>query len=594
MTDDDDRRKDDEDRESRRSSRRRSRSRSRERFRRRRSGSRSRKKKKSRRDDPERAKGKERRRKRREKRGSKFSDEPPEGMILHGKTLVAVAADGTPSLPAPTSSYVDPTTKILRELYFGNVQGGDPMTDQNLKAFIEECFTVGKLLIMSGCPVQKVRSSQKFAFVEFRSIQETNNAMNLHGSYFNGKVISVARTKTYTGPYTKSVTWSEFTKRRIQEDPSLEGKFPGIPPPGVDLSTTVQDHSNAPGSTRRFRELYLGGHPENITSDQLKQFIEQAMLQTGLVKTQNCVKAVRMCGKFSFVEFEDLDSCAMALNLSGIPLLESVLRFSRPKSYDGVITQHGDWNEVCTLGIDGLKKKYPGMLPSTANQFPIHAPLPIPIMGGGVVPAASKMPSTRILQLSNMCTEEELKDDAEYADILEDVKDEMSKSGEVLSVKIPRPQDESVNKETIGLIYVEFKRTDDAVKALGTVQGRTFNGKPVGTYYYPEADFAEGKLVDISKAAAPTIAPPPQISQDQYQPGYQPPTNRMMMSRPPPGPPPPMMGGGFHQPPPQQFRRAPPPGPPPAPMGGFRGRPMGGVGRGRDSTVPAWMKKQQQ
>ena len=39
----------------------------------------------------------------------------------------------------------------------------------------------------------------------------------------------------------------------------------------------------------------------------------------------------------------------------------------------------------------------------------------------------------------------------------------MSKSGEVLSVKIPRPQDENVNK-TIGLIYVEFKRTDDAVK----------------------------------------------------------------------------------------------------------------------------------
>ena len=198
-----------------------------------------------------------------------------------------------------------------------------------------------------------------------------------------------------------------------------------------------------------------------------------------------------------------------------------------------------------------------------------------------------------------MCTEDEIKDDSEYADILEDVKDEMSKSGEVISVKIPRPQDENVIKETVGLIYVEFKTVGAAIKALGTVQGRTFNNKPVGTHYYPESDFAKGKLCDISKIAPvpttttlptpPTMAPPPHMS-------------GMMMrgGPPPPGPPPPNMRMGGFPPHHQQYRQPPPPQS--APMGGFpsynnnnnnRGGGGGGVGRGRASTLPAWMKKKE-
>ena len=381
-------------RESRRS---RSRSRERKRSRDRRSRSRSRerdsrkKKKKHKKKSRKRSRSpaakerRERRRKRREGRKSNFTNEPPPGMVLHGKTLVPVGENGDVVLPPPSSGYVDPTTKPLRELYFGNIRGA-PGMDQELKAFIEKCFSVGKLLIMSGCPVQNCRVSEKFAFVEFRSIQETNNAMNLNGSFFNGKVLSVARTKSYTGPVTKYMYWGDFTAKKIAEDPTLDGKFPGIPPPGTDVNAaTSGDHSNAPGSTRRLRELYLGNVPENITDIQLKQFIGQAMEQTGLADSPDVVKACRMGRKFAFVEFVDEDACAKALNLTGIPLLNCDLRFGRPKNYDGVITQHGDWNEVCSLGMDGLMKKYPGMLPSTAMKFPIHAPLPIPIRGGGVV-----------------------------------------------------------------------------------------------------------------------------------------------------------------------------------------------------------------
>ena len=46
---------------------------------------------------------------------------------------------------------------------------------------------------------------------------------------------------------------------------------------------------------------------------------------------------------------------------------------------------------------------------------------------------------TEVLCLLNMVTEEELKDEEEYEDILEDIREECGKYGEVRSLEIPRP-----------------------------------------------------------------------------------------------------------------------------------------------------------
>lgn len=43
------------------------------------------------------------------------------------------------------------------------------------------------------------------------------------------------------------------------------------------------------------------------------------------------------------------------------------------------------------------------------------------------------------MQLSNMVVAEELKDDAEYEEIVTDIREECSKYGPVLSLKVPRP-----------------------------------------------------------------------------------------------------------------------------------------------------------
>ena len=53
--------------------------------------------------------------------------------------------------------------------------------------------------------------------------------------------------------------------------------------------------------------------------------------------------------------------------------------------------------------------------------------------------------------LSNMVTAAELKDDEEYGDILEDVKEEAGKHGTVISVEIPRP-DAGGNPSAVGKV----------------------------------------------------------------------------------------------------------------------------------------------
>lgn len=48
---------------------------------------------------------------------------------------------------------------------------------------------------------------------------------------------------------------------------------------------------------------------------------------------------------------------------------------------------------------------------------------------------------TEVLCLMNMVAPEELLDDDEYEEIVEDVRDECSKYGQVKSIEIPRPVD---------------------------------------------------------------------------------------------------------------------------------------------------------
>lgn len=64
---------------------------------------------------------------------------------------------------------------------------------------------------------------------------------------------------------------------------------------------------------------------------------------------------------------------------------------------------------------------------------------PVQIQVPGLSILGTSGPATEVLCLLNMVTPDELRDEEEYEDILEDIREECNKYGVVRSVEIPRP-----------------------------------------------------------------------------------------------------------------------------------------------------------
>ena len=71
-------------------------------------------------------------------------------------------------------------------------------------------------------------------------------------------------------------------------------------------------------------------------------------------------------------------------------------------------------------------------------------------------------------------------------EICDDVREECSKYGIVLELKIPRPSGGSRQSAGVGKIYVKFDNADSASQALKALAGRKFQDRTVVTSYFSE------------------------------------------------------------------------------------------------------------
>jgi splicing factor U2AF 65 kDa subunit len=71
-------------------------------------------------------------------------------------------------------------------------------------------------------------------------------------------------------------------------------------------------------------------------------------------------------------------------------------------------------------------------------------------------------------------------------EIREDVKEECSKFGTVLDIKIPRPAGGSRQIAGVGKIFVKFDTPESTTKALRALAGRKFADRTVVATYFPE------------------------------------------------------------------------------------------------------------
>ncbi|RSH86635.1 uncharacterized protein EHS24_004906 [Apiotrichum porosum] len=269
-------------------------------------------------------------------------------------------------------------------------------------------------------------------------------------------------------------------------------------------------------------KLFVGGLPTNLSSEQVMELLKSF----GELRTFNLVKEGNgtVSKGFAFVEYLDPAVTDMAIQgLNGFQLGERSLVVQR----------------AATTG------RASATAPTVAGTAAFLATSSI------LQAQEDEAPASRVMLMLNMVTPDELYDDRDYAEILEDIRDECSKFGEVEGVRIPRPVPKSTKWEPsdsaaqtaeknrrmddengVGRVYVMYSDIESCTKAMKALGGRQFGGRTILVANVTEEDF-------LGPAPPPPPSPPPAPEGDgptgnaYDDDGPAPPP-------PPPGPPPPV------------------------------------------------------
>ncbi|XP_010883204.1 U2 small nuclear RNA auxiliary factor 2a isoform X1 [Esox lucius] len=353
------------------------------------------------------------------------------GQIPATALLPTMTPDGLAVTPTPVPVVGSQMTRQARRLYVGNIPFG--ITEESMMDFFNAQMRLGGLTQAPGNPVLAVQINQdkNFAFLEFRSVDETTQAMAFDGIIFQGQSLKIRRPHDY------------------QPLPGMS-ENPSVYVPGV-VSTVVPDSAH---------KLFIGGLPNYLNDDQVKELLTSF----GPLKAFNLVKdsATGLSKGYAFCEYVDvnlndqvtMENQAIA-GLNGMQLGDKKLLVQRASV--------GSKNATLTsINQTPVTLQVPGLMNSSMTQ-----------MGG--------LP-TEVLCLMNMVAPEELVDEEEYEEIVEDVRDECSKYGQVKSIEIPRPVD-GLEVPGTGKIFVEFMSVFDSQKAMQGLTGRKFANRVVVTKY---------------------------------------------------------------------------------------------------------------
>ncbi|XP_022185119.1 splicing factor U2AF 50 kDa subunit isoform X1 [Nilaparvata lugens] len=368
----------------------------------------------------------------RRRKASLYWDVPPPGFEhitpLQYKALQAagqIPANIVADTPQAAVPVVGSTiTRQARRLYVGNIPFG--VTEDEMMEFFNQQMHLSGLAQAAGNPVLacQINLDKNFAFLEFRSIDETTQAMAFDGINFKGQSLKIRRPHDY------------------QPTPGMsESAAVNIPGTAGVISTVVPDSPH---------KIFIGGLPNYLNEDQVKELL----MSFGQLRAFNLVKdsATGLSKGYAFCEYADVIMTDQAIaGLNGMQLGEKKLIVQRASV--------------------GAKNAVLG------QQMPVQIQVP------GLSMVGASGPATEVLCLLNSVTPEELQDELEYEDICEDIKEECGKYGNVRSLEIPRPI-EGVDVPGCGKVFIEFNSVLDCQKAQQALTGRKFNNRLVVTSYF--------------------------------------------------------------------------------------------------------------
>ncbi|KAL1292493.1 splicing factor U2af large subunit A isoform X1 [Arachis hypogaea] len=403
------------------------------------------------------------------KRTSGFDMAPPASAMLAGASAVAGQITGAnPAIPGmfpnmfplatsqmqpfsalpvmPVQAMTQQATRHARRVYVG----GLPPTanEQSVATFFSQVMAkIGGNTAGPGDAVVNVyiNHDKKFAFVEMRSVEEASNAMALDGIIFEGAPVKVRRPTDY--------------------NPSLAATLgPSQPNPNLNLGAVGLTPGSAGGLDGPDR-IFVGGLPYYFTETQIRELLETFGPLRGfdLVKDRETGNSKG----YAFCVYQDLavtDIACAALN--GIKMGDKTLTVRRANQ--------------------GANPQQPK---PEQESILMHAQQQIALQKLMLQPA---LVATKVVCLTHAVSSDELKDDEDYEEILDDMRQECSKFGTLVNVVIPRPQPNGEATPGVGKVFLEYVDVDGATKARAGLNGRKFGGNQVVAVFYPENKFAQG------------------------------------------------------------------------------------------------------
>ncbi|CDY24773.1 splicing factor U2af large subunit A isoform X1 [Brassica rapa] len=369
---------------------------------------------------------------------------PPAGMFPNIFPLqTGQAFGGLPMMPI--QAMTQQATRHARRVYVG---GLSPVAnEQSVATFFSQVMAaVGGNTAGPGDAVVNVyiNHEKKFAFVEMRSVEEASNAMSLDGIIFEGAPVKVRRPSDY--------------------NPSLAASLgPSQPSPHLNLAA-VGLTPGASGGLEGPDRIFVGGLPYYFTEAQVRELLESF----GALKGFDLVKD-RETGNskgYAFCVYQDVavtDIACVALN--GIKMGDKTLTVRRANQ--GSMQPKPEQESVLLHAQQQI-----------AFQMNMFQPGPV---------------ATTVVCLTQVVTEDELKDDEEFEDIMEDMRQEGGKFGMLTSVVIPRPSPSGEPVPGLGKVFLKYVDTEGSSRARSGMNGRKFGGNEVVAVFYPEDKFDQGE-----------------------------------------------------------------------------------------------------
>ncbi|XP_012572879.1 splicing factor U2af large subunit A-like isoform X5 [Cicer arietinum] len=344
----------------------------------------------------------------------------------------------------PIQAMTQQATRHARRVYVG----GLPPTanEQSVAIFFSQVMAkIGGNTAGPGDAVVNVyiNHDKKFAFVEMRSVEEASNAMALDGIIFEGAPVKVRRPTDY--------------------NPSLAATLgPSQPNPNLNLGAVGLTPGSAGGLEGPDR-IFVGGLPYYFTETQIRELLETFGPLRGfdLVKDRETGNSKG----YAFCVYQDLavtDIACAALN--GIKMGDKTLTVRRANQ-----------------GTTQPKPEQESILMHAQQQIALQKLIFQPALV-----------ATKVVCLTNAVSPDELKEDEDFDEIIDDMRQECSKFGTLVNVVIPRPQPDGDLSGGVGKVFLEYVDIEGATKARTGLNGRKFGGNEVIAVFYPENKFAQG------------------------------------------------------------------------------------------------------